>query len=57
MAKKGNRVKVGLSCEVCGRHNYVTVKNKLNTSEALKFKKYCPNCRKKTAHKEKKKLH
>ncbi|OGK56044.1 50S ribosomal protein L33 [Candidatus Roizmanbacteria bacterium RIFCSPLOWO2_02_FULL_38_10] len=56
MAKKGNRIKVGLICTVCKRHNYVTEKNKLNTSEPLKFKKYCLKCRKKTEHKEKKKL-
>ena len=56
MAKKGSRVLVGLVCEVCNKQNYVTEKNKVNTNAALKFKKYCNNCRKRTMHKEKKKL-
>lgn len=56
MAKRGSRVLVGLVCEVCNSQNYVTEKNKVNTTEALKLKKYCRNCRKRTVHKEKKKL-
>lgn len=56
MAKKGTRIKVGLVCEVCKRHNYVTERSKINTPEALKLQKYCLQCRKKTSHKEKKKL-
>ncbi len=56
MAKKGSRVLVGLICEVCGSQNYVTEKNKVNTIEVIKLKKYCPHCKKRTIHKEKKKL-
>ena len=56
MAKKGLRVLVGLVCEVCNKQNYVTEKNKVNTTAALKLKKYCNNCRQRTIHKEKKKL-
>ncbi|MEK7070506.1 MAG: 50S ribosomal protein L33 [Patescibacteria group bacterium] len=56
MAKKGSRVLVGLVCEVCGKQNYVTQKSKINTTEALKLKKYCNLCKKNTPHKEKKKL-
>ncbi len=56
MAKKGQRIKVGLTCTVCNRHNYTTEKNKQNTVNPLKLNKYCPNCRKSTPHKEKKKL-
>ena len=56
MAKKGSRVLVGLVCEVCNKQNYVTQKNKVNMTEALKLKKYCNKCRKHTPHKEKKKL-
>ncbi|PIV09459.1 50S ribosomal protein L33 [Candidatus Roizmanbacteria bacterium CG02_land_8_20_14_3_00_36_15] len=56
MAKKGSRVLAGLTCETCHRQNYVTEKNKINTSSSLKLKKYCPVCRKRTVHKEKKKL-
>ncbi len=56
MAKKGSRALVGLVCEVCNKQNYVTEKNKVNTTSALKLKKYCNRCRKRTVHKEKKKL-
>jgi large subunit ribosomal protein L33 len=56
MAKKGSRVLVGLVCEVCNKQNYVTQKNKVNTTAALKLIKYCNRCRKRTVHKEKKKL-
>jgi large subunit ribosomal protein L33 len=56
MAKKGSRVLVGLICEVCSKQNYVTEKNKVNTTVSLKMKKYCNNCKKRTVHKEKKKL-
>lgn len=56
MAKKGSRVLLGLVCEVCGKQNYVTQKNKVNTTEALKLQKYCNQCKKTTVHKERKKL-
>ncbi len=56
MAKKGSRILVGLTCEVCSRQNYVTEKSKINTTTPLKLKKYCRYCRQYTSHKEKKKL-
>jgi len=56
MAKKGSRVLLGLVCEVCGKQNYVTQKNKVNTTEPIKLKKYCNQCKKTVLHKEKKKL-
>lgn len=56
MARKSSRILVGLICEVCNKQNYVVQKNKLNTTEALRLKKYCNKCKKHTAHKEKKKL-
>lgn len=56
MAKKGSRVLVGFVCEACKAQNYVTEKNKINTVEALKLKKYCNTCKKHTMHTEKKKL-
>lgn len=56
MAKKSARVLLGLTCEVCNKQNYVIEKNKLNSAEALKLKKYCNQCKKHTPHKEKKKL-
>jgi len=56
MAKKGSRVLLGLVCEVCGKQNYVTQKNKVNTTEPIKLKKYCNQCKKTAMHKERKKL-
>lgn len=56
MAKKGSRVLVGLICDICSKQNYVVQKNKVNTTTALKLKKYCNKCKKHTGHKEKKKL-
>jgi len=56
MAKKGSRVLVGLTCSACSRQNYVTEKNKINTTTGLKLNKYCKHCKKRTGHKEKKKL-
>lgn len=57
MAKKSSRIKVGLECTVCKNHNYVTDRNKVNTTESLKLLKFCKTCNKRTEHKEKKKLH
>ncbi|MCL4374372.1 50S ribosomal protein L33 [Patescibacteria group bacterium] len=56
MAKKGTRVQIGLVCSVCRRQNYTTEKNKVNTASGLKINKYCPRCKKRTTHKENKKL-
>jgi len=56
MAKKGSRILIGLVCENCKRLNYVTEKNKVNTPEKLKIKKYCQACKKRTVHQETKKL-
>jgi len=56
MAKKGSRILIGLVCEACGKQNYVTEKNKLNTPSPLKVKKYCSSCKKRTVHKETKSL-
>jgi len=56
MAKRGSRILVGLVCEVCKRQNYVVEKNKVNTPGPLKLRKYCKQCKKRTVHKEKKKL-
>jgi len=50
MAKKGNRILVGLVCSVCGKRNYVT--EKINLPEKLTINKYCSGCRKTTSHKE-----
>jgi large subunit ribosomal protein L33 len=58
MAKKGNRVQVILECTeqknsgVPGTSRYITTKNRKNTPERLEVKKYNPNLKKVTVHKE-----
>lgn len=44
--------RVVLECTKCKNRNYVTYKNKKNTSERLELKKYCKFCKEHTAHKE-----
>ncbi len=43
---------IKLSCEDCGRDNYVTDKNKRKMPEKFRIKKFCPACRRHTIHKE-----
>jgi large subunit ribosomal protein L33 len=52
MAKKEQRILISLNCTVCKSQNYVTKRNKLNTTEKLALNKYCRKCRKHTLHKE-----
>lgn len=52
MAAGGTRVKITLACPECKHRNYATSKNKKNDPDRLEVSKYCPNCRKHTAHKE-----
>ncbi|MDD4191751.1 MAG: 50S ribosomal protein L33 [Mangrovibacterium sp.] len=58
MAKKGNRVQVIMECTeqkesgVPGTSRYITTKNRKNTSERLELKKYNPNLKKVTVHRE-----
>ncbi len=58
MAKKGNRVQVILECTeqkesgVPGTSRYITTKNRKNTTERLELKKYNPNMKKVTVHRE-----
>ncbi|MBU1130285.1 50S ribosomal protein L33 [Patescibacteria group bacterium] len=54
--KKSNRFLVALLCTICGAQNYLTERNKINTPNKLKLKKYCKWCRKQTEHKETTKL-
>ncbi|MBO4962538.1 MAG: 50S ribosomal protein L33 [Clostridia bacterium] len=49
---KGVRTRITLACEECKQRNYDGYKNKKNTSERLELNKYCPFCKKHTAHKE-----
>ena len=43
---------ITLACTVCKRRNYTTLKNKKNDPDRLEIKKFCPRCRKHTAHRE-----
>ena len=58
MAKKGNRVQVIMECTeqknsgVPGTSRYISTKNRKNTPERLEMKKFNPNLRKVTGHKE-----
>ena len=52
MAKKDQRINVILECTVCKAQNYITKKNKINTTEKIKLSKYCKHCKKHTEHKE-----
>ena len=58
MAKKGNRVQVILECTEHktsgqpGTSRYISTKNKKNTPERLELKKFNPNIKKVSVHKE-----
>ncbi len=54
--KKGNRVLIGLACEETGLRAYVTEKNRINTRDKLRLKKYNPLLNKHTWFSEVKKL-
>lgn len=58
MAKKktGAVLKLGLTCTVCKTRGYITSRNKINTPDKLKLKKFCKKCRKVQEHKEVEKL-
>lgn len=53
MAKKGVRIHIEMESEETG-HRYHTFKNKQNTTERLKVKKYDPIARKHVEYSEKK---
>jgi len=56
VAKKGSRTLIALVCTKCKSQNYITEKNKVNTPDKLKIKKFCKRCKKRTEHKETSKL-
>ncbi len=56
MAHKSNRLIVGLRCSQCGSLNYISERNRVNTTAKLSLKKYCPKCKKRTLHQETQKL-
>ena len=47
-----NRSIINMECGDCKHRNYATTKNKRTTPDKLQMKKYCPFCRRHTAHKE-----
>lgn len=46
------RDKVTLACTECKQRNYMTKKNKNNTTDRIELKKYCKFCKEHTTHKE-----
>ncbi len=46
------RETITLQCSACKRRNYSTTRNKKTQTEKLELQKFCPFCRKHTAHKE-----
>ncbi len=43
---------ITFQCTVCKRKNYVSTKNKKNSTDRLELKKYCRWCRAHQLHKE-----
>lgn len=52
MAKSDVRVIITMECTECKHRNYSTMKNKREHKERLELKKFCPNCRRHTPHRE-----
>jgi large subunit ribosomal protein L33 len=46
------RPKITLACQECKHRNYITKKNRRNDPDRLELKKFCPNCRRHTEHRE-----
>jgi large subunit ribosomal protein L33 len=46
------RPKITMACNVCKHRNYITRKNRRNDPDRMELKKFCPNCRAHTAHRE-----
>ena len=46
------RPKITMACEDCKDRNYITRKNRRNDPDRIELQKFCPNCRKHTAHRE-----
>lgn len=43
---------ITLECTQCKSRNYTTTKNRRKHSERVEVKKFCPRCRKHSAHRE-----
>ena len=46
------RPKITMACQECKHRNYITKKNRRNDPDRLEMKKFCPNCRSHTLHRE-----
>jgi large subunit ribosomal protein L33 len=46
------RPKITLACNECKHRNYITKKNRRNDPDRMELKKFCPNCRQHTIHRE-----
>jgi len=49
---QGRRIRVALSCTVCGKRNYQTRKPPKDGGKVLKLKKFCRDCKHHTVHVE-----
>ena len=52
MAANDVRPKITLACIECKHRNYITKKNRRNDPDRLALKKFCPNGRAHTEHRE-----
>jgi large subunit ribosomal protein L33 len=46
------RPQITLACTECKERNYITKKNRRNDPDRMELSKFCPRCRKHTAHRE-----
>jgi large subunit ribosomal protein L33 len=46
------RPKITMACTECKERNYITKKNRRNDPDRLELAKFCPRCKKHTAHRE-----
>ncbi len=51
-SKKDVRPVIHLQCPECKERNYTSEKNRRNDPGRMELKKFCPRCRKHTAHRE-----
>jgi large subunit ribosomal protein L33 len=49
---KDNRPIITLACSTCRSRTYATTKNRKNDPDRIELSKFCPRCRKHTAHRE-----
>jgi large subunit ribosomal protein L33 len=52
VAKKENRIVITLACTECKERNYTSQKSRKNDPGRIELNKFCPRCRKHTAHRE-----